>query len=249
MEEMKNLVIQTLETRGVLGQIRAKLRSSVFKIVDDQDQKSNPPMGCGLKWENPLLYKIRDTNSGGLIAELIREFMEHLKMDYSLSVFIPECSISPERLKRDEMLARLGVNPNNFRTDLPIIYFIIFYFVESLQSQPERVYQSLNNMGEDMEKISDDIIMRNLYNYQANMNDPDEQLNNNDRINVQMEERKVTEERENEALQQQQPQNKKKQNNNEFEKINQDELQMRRSYEYEEVRKDKFLKENLNTFI
>ena len=147
MEEMKNLVIQTLETRGVLGQIRAKLRSSVFKIVDDKDQRGNPPQGCGLKWENPLLYKIRDTNVGGLISELIREFMEHLKMDYSLSVFIPECSISPERLKREEILARIGLNANHFNSDLPIIYFLIFFFIESIQTHPERIYESFNNFG------------------------------------------------------------------------------------------------------
>ena len=44
---MKNLIIQSLETKGVLGQIRAQLRSSVFKIVDEQDQQFN--FGCGLK--------------------------------------------------------------------------------------------------------------------------------------------------------------------------------------------------------
>ena len=56
---MKNLIIQSLETKGVLGQIRAELRSSVFKIVDEQDQQYN--FGCGLKWENPTLYKILET--------------------------------------------------------------------------------------------------------------------------------------------------------------------------------------------
>ena len=38
MEEMKNLIIQSLETKGVLGQIRANFRSAVFKMVNEQDQ-------------------------------------------------------------------------------------------------------------------------------------------------------------------------------------------------------------------
>lgn len=137
---MKNLVIQSLETRGVLGQIRAKLRSSVFKIVDEQDQRFN--FGCGLKWENQLLYKISDMKMGTLIAELTREFMEHFKMDYSLSVFIPECSISPERLKREELLAKLGLKANMMQNnnDSPFIYFILFYFIQSVISQPDTVY-------------------------------------------------------------------------------------------------------------
>jgi hypothetical protein len=150
MEEMKNLVIQSLETRGVLGQIRAQLRSSVFKIVDEQDQKFN--MGCGLKWENNLLYKITEQKLGTLSAELMREYMEFFKMDYSLSVFIPECSISPERLKREEMFAKLGLkfNQMNNNGDFPMINFIIFYFIESVINNPEHVYELWNNLNRNI---------------------------------------------------------------------------------------------------
>ena len=129
---MKNLVIQSLETRGVLGQIRAKLRSSVFKVVDEQDQRYN--MGCGLKWENTQLYKVADTKIGTLTAELIREFMEYLRMDYSLSVFIPECSISPERLKKEEILGKLGIKNPELFGELPTLYYIMYYFMYSLIS-------------------------------------------------------------------------------------------------------------------
>lgn len=145
---MKNLVIQTLETRGILGQIRAKLRSAVFKVVDDQESKLNTqPSGCGLKWENPNLYKVKETSMGGLTAEMIREYLEFFRMDYSLSVFIPECSISPERLKKEEIHARLGLNLSSFNTDLPFLYYIIYYFMESIQTNPEKVFQFLNKLG------------------------------------------------------------------------------------------------------
>jgi len=32
VNELKNLVIQSLEANGILGQIRAQIRSSVFKV-------------------------------------------------------------------------------------------------------------------------------------------------------------------------------------------------------------------------
>jgi hypothetical protein len=35
LNELKNLVIQTLEANGQLSNIRAQIRSSVFKIVDE----------------------------------------------------------------------------------------------------------------------------------------------------------------------------------------------------------------------
>lgn len=144
MDEMKNLVIQALDAKGVLGQLRANLRASVFKIVDDQDQKFNT--GCGFKWENKLLYKASETKIGVLIAEIMREFMEHLRMDYSLSVFIPEFSIPPERLKKEEIFAKLGLDSSflkNFN-DLPTIYLIIQFFIESIFRNPESVLDFLN---------------------------------------------------------------------------------------------------------
>lgn len=174
MEEMKNLVIQSLETRGVLGPIRAKIRSSVFKIVDEQDQKSR--MGCGLKWENTLLYKVSETKCGLLVAELIREFLECLKMDYSLSVFIPECSISPERLKKEDIFYKMGLKLNllNFFGDIPILNYITYYFLHSLANNPDSVYSCFSKItSANIEKATDDLIENNLkalFNLRENMN-------------------------------------------------------------------------------
>jgi lisH domain-containing protein FOPNL len=256
MEEMKNLVIQTLETRGILGQIRAKLRSSVFKVVDDQDQRSNPPMGCGLKWENQLLYKIKETNVGGVISELIREFMEYLKMDYSLSVFIPECSISPERLKKEEIMGKLGMSHTQFSSELPLIFFIIHYFMDSLQKDPQGVYDSLNKIASnDVEKYSDDNIIKNLYNYQtSNFNENEEALNSH-KNNI-MDERKYYENFEEEDLSKQEQVNNMNNNMNDkikntFEKLNENDKgnAARRSYEFEDVNLFKFFREGMLLWI
>lgn len=167
MESMKDLVIQALETKGVLGQIRARLRSAVFKIVDEQDQQAK--FGCGLKWENPLLYKILDTKIGQLNSEIIREFMEFFRMDYSLSIFIPECGISPERLKKEEILGKMGVKDDNMeffqKLQLPLLYYIIFYFLEDLKKNPNKVMESLKKVKDDVEKQSDEIIKTNIQEY------------------------------------------------------------------------------------
>ena len=42
MDELKNLMIQTLEANGILGQLRAQIRCSVFKIIDNQDEMEDP---------------------------------------------------------------------------------------------------------------------------------------------------------------------------------------------------------------
>ena len=172
MEEMKELIIQSLETKGVLGQIRAHLRSAVFKVVDEQDQQFNT--GCGLKWENKTLYKILETKIGTLLAEIIREFMEYFRMDYSLSIFIPECGISPERLNRKEILGKLGImsNPQNDKftagLHLPLLYYIINYFISEFKANPNKVIDSIKKSQNDLESKTDEIIENNLTEFTKN---------------------------------------------------------------------------------
>ena len=187
MEEMKELIIQSLETKGVLGQIRAHLRSAVFKVVDEQDQQFNT--GCGLKWENKTLYKILETKIGTLLAEIIREFMEYFRMDYSLSIFIPECGISPERLNRKEILGKLGImsNPQNDKftagLHLPLLYYIINYFISELKENPNKVIDSIKKYQNDIEAKSDELIENNMTEYFKNQKIEEENipLRNNSR--------------------------------------------------------------------
>ena len=188
---MKNLIIQSLETKGVLGQLRAKLRSAVFKIVDEQDQQFN--MGCGLKWENPTLYKILETKIGTLLAEVIREFMEYFRMDYSLSIFIPECGISPERLKKDEIFGKMGLFNNSpaneqflSKMQLPLLYYIMYFFIQNLKENPNKVIESIQNAQDDIEKKSDDIIELNIIEFLKNNGEEEQRdIPSSNRVDVQ----------------------------------------------------------------
>ena len=60
---------ETLEARGVLGQLKARIRAEVFSALDDQ-REPRPP----LSHENLL------------INELIREYLEFNKYRYTASV-------------------------------------------------------------------------------------------------------------------------------------------------------------------
>ena len=53
-EEIKELIIQSLETKGLLGKISVNLRNALFIVVNEKDQQFNT--GCGLKWEKKILY-------------------------------------------------------------------------------------------------------------------------------------------------------------------------------------------------
>ena len=91
MDELKNLVIQSLETNGVLGQVRAQLRSCVFKVIDNQDQVEKKQ--SSFHWENPKAKMLREQQKSSLMAELIREFLEFYRLDYTLAIYKPECNL------------------------------------------------------------------------------------------------------------------------------------------------------------
>ena len=75
----------------MLGQVRAQLRSCVFKVIDNQDQVDSKK--SSFHWENPKARQLRSSGEATLMAELISEFMEFYRLDYSLAIFKPETNV------------------------------------------------------------------------------------------------------------------------------------------------------------
>ncbi|CAJ1357323.1 unnamed protein product [Effrenium voratum] len=73
LDELKQALIETLETRGVLGQVKAKVRAEIFAALDDEQV------------QRPQLPR-----ENALINELIREYLEYNGYYHSLSVLLPE---------------------------------------------------------------------------------------------------------------------------------------------------------------
>eukprot|EP00826_Nyctotherus_ovalis_P013876 TRINITY_DN13812_c0_g1_i2.p1 TRINITY_DN13812_c0_g1~~TRINITY_DN13812_c0_g1_i2.p1 ORF type:complete len:221 (-),score=61.41 TRINITY_DN13812_c0_g1_i2:100-762(-) len=107
MDELKNLVLQTLEAKGVLGPIRAKLRTCVFKVVEQEDANLRE---TGSYLENPLAARLTESEEGLICAEIIRDFLEFYKMDYTLQIFGPECNLPAQNNVKDKLPQLLGVN-------------------------------------------------------------------------------------------------------------------------------------------
>lgn len=66
-------------------------------------------VNAGFQWENPLAKKIQETQEGDLGLDLIREFFEFYRMEYSLQVFCPECAMPNDSKTRREISQRIGI--------------------------------------------------------------------------------------------------------------------------------------------
>ncbi|XP_053327096.1 centrosomal protein 20 isoform X3 [Spea bombifrons] len=92
VSDMKAVLKDMLEKRGVMGQLKASVRAEVFEALDD---RSEP---------RPTL-----SHENLLINELIREYLEFNKYKYTASVLTAETGLSDIPLDRQFLLRELNV--------------------------------------------------------------------------------------------------------------------------------------------
>ena len=73
LEDLKNVLRETLEQKGVLGKVKSQIRAEIFTALD-ADNSGKPP----IPQENIL------------INELIREYLEYNKYYNTCSVLVSE---------------------------------------------------------------------------------------------------------------------------------------------------------------
>ncbi|XP_001374877.1 centrosomal protein 20 isoform X1 [Monodelphis domestica] len=112
--ELKAVLKDTLEKRGVLGHLRAKIRAEVFNALDDQGEKPPP-----LSHENLL------------INELIREYLEFNKYKYSASVLAAESGQPAMPLERQFLIKELNIFEDSNAKTVPLLYGIISHFLHA----------------------------------------------------------------------------------------------------------------------
>ncbi|NXA52259.1 FOPNL protein, partial [Nothocercus julius] len=102
----------TLEKRGALGQIKARIRAEVFNALDDQSEPRPP-----LSHENLL------------INELIREYLEYNKYKYAASVLTAESGQPEVPLDREFLVKELNIAEDANSRSVPLLYGIIAHFL------------------------------------------------------------------------------------------------------------------------
>ncbi|KAK9539703.1 hypothetical protein VZT92_002205 [Zoarces viviparus] len=112
--ELKCAVRDTLESRGVLGQLKARIRAEVFSALDDQ-REARPP----LSHENLL------------INELIREYLEFNRYRHTASVLTAESGQPDVALDRQFLANELKVTEDASSKSVPLLYGLMCHFVSS----------------------------------------------------------------------------------------------------------------------
>ncbi len=112
LEDLKNVLKETLESKGVLNDIRAKIRAEVFTALDADSGAGKPKL----------------TNENMIINEMIREYLEYNRYYNTSSVLIAESGqpVEPpfdkEYLHKKFSIQGSGTGSKN----VPLLYELIF---------------------------------------------------------------------------------------------------------------------------
>lgn len=113
IDDLKNVLKETLDNRGALNQIRARIRAEVFSALDDQTEPK------------PVL-----SNENMFINELIREYLEFNKYKYTSTVLTSESGQPKDPIDREFLAAELNIKQSSKSKQLPILYGLVSHFLD-----------------------------------------------------------------------------------------------------------------------
>jgi len=99
--------VASLQSSGVLGKIKAQLRSNVYLALEGSSELQSKS-----RHANPRLDEFMKTSEGRLAAHLVREFLDFFSLDYTRCVFEPEVMegrCGPGFKSRDQLTDSLGL--------------------------------------------------------------------------------------------------------------------------------------------
>ncbi|NXC45455.1 FR1OP protein, partial [Penelope pileata] len=118
--ELRDLLVQTLESSGVLNKIKAELRAAVFLALEEQEKVENKtPL------VNESLKNFLSTKDGRLVAGLVAEFLRFFNLDFTLAVFQPESSTINGLDGRENLARDLGITDAEGTVGGPLLLEVV----------------------------------------------------------------------------------------------------------------------------
>ncbi|GFR63561.1 LisH domain-containing protein FOPNL [Elysia marginata] len=113
-QDLKEVLKESLENRGALSEIKARIRAEVFAALDDQAEG-----------------KPQISNENVLIFELIREFLDYNYCKYTSTVLVSETGLPKAPLDREFLRNELNVVEDAPSRSVPLLYSLVSNFKDN----------------------------------------------------------------------------------------------------------------------
>lgn len=120
--ELRDLVTNSLQTSGVLGKIKAQLRSNVYLAIEGDAELKKKSQHVNAK-----LDSFAATSEGRLALQLIHEFLVFFNLDYTQLVYEPEALEGRDITIRDreKLIENLGFAGETLNPKAPLLTEVI----------------------------------------------------------------------------------------------------------------------------
>ncbi|KAK9507026.1 hypothetical protein O3M35_008858 [Rhynocoris fuscipes] len=153
-KKLRDLVSETLQSKGVLGRIQAEIRASVFLALEEQDVfKDKSP------FINRQLKDFLKSSDGIAVISLVREFLEFFNLEFASMVFDPEtqAGLDYNYEGRAKLASMLNLNDNDKHQ--PLLLNIIKMY-KSLQNGQTEKEETPLNVNSRTTEISDKTVIK-----------------------------------------------------------------------------------------
>ena len=113
VDSLKAALIETLESKGILNNLKAQVRTEVFQALDD-----------------PSTPKPQINNENLLINELIREYLIFNNYNYTDTVLVAEAGQPEVQLARSFLCKELNVQDTKQSSQVPLLYSLLENFIK-----------------------------------------------------------------------------------------------------------------------
>uniref|UniRef100_A0A1B6EE07 Centrosomal protein 43 n=2 Tax=Clastoptera arizonana TaxID=38151 RepID=A0A1B6EE07_9HEMI len=147
--ELRDLVSQTLEAKGVLSKLRAELRANVFLALEDQDVFEDKAL-----FVNRSLKEFVSSAEGVLVTSLVKEFLDFFGLEFTAAVFEPETQAGKDFkcYERIKLSNELKLTPDQ---KLPLLSLIVQGFTTKCDSLEERMQVEHAKINEEELNLND----------------------------------------------------------------------------------------------
>ena len=123
-EKYKAQVMEQLEKTGVLGKLRAQLKSNVMKVLESQPKAVKQNLEFDYLTQFQKQVKTKDMI---LAVHLMKEFLEYYEMEYTIPVFENETNIR-EKLQKESLIKEVGIQNYDEKQPLLLNLLSSYYF-------------------------------------------------------------------------------------------------------------------------
>ncbi|XP_044735748.1 centrosomal protein 43-like [Chrysoperla carnea] len=138
--ELRDLVVKSLESNGILAKLKAQLRASIFIALEEENSIQDK-----IPYTNNKLKNFLEHKQGKLLFLLIKDTLEYFDLDYTKSVFDAETRLNDSSLDHSDISKEFNIETT---TNEPLFKIVSSSPTVSDKLDKVKPFSSLSSLGD-----------------------------------------------------------------------------------------------------